>query len=112
MGFLRGALALIITVVIAVVAVLNRDFVAVRLNPIDLEQSFDFPLYFVVLGAAFFGFIVGAMMVWINMSSIRRQRRKQKKEIKNLEKEVSKLQDNKFKPREETVTPLPALPSQ
>lgn len=109
MTILRGLLALIITIVIAVVAVLNRDVVPVHLNPLDSELSYEFPLYILVLGAAVFGFIVGGLMVWINMSSLRRQKRQQKKDLKKLEKEVTKLKDDKFKPREEQASVLPAL---
>ncbi len=112
MAFLRGLSALTFTIVIAVIAVLNRDDVPVYLNPLDTSFSHDFPLYAVILGSVLFGFVVGGFMVWINMSSLRRQKRQQKKDLKKLEQEVVKLKDDKFKPREAEVSSLPVLTSQ
>ncbi len=113
-GLLRGLLALVVTVIITVFAALNRFDVSIAWNPLDVEQTHDVPLYLVALGATLFGFIAGALMVWLNMSPLRKQKRQQKKEIKTLEKEMTKLKNDKFQagvssPSAET---LPALTAQ
>ncbi len=114
MGLLRGLLALGATIVIAVFAALNRADVSVILNPLDLEQNVAVPLYLVVLSAVLFGFVTGALMIWLNMSPLRKQKRTQRKEIKELEKEMSKIKNDKFKvpASSEPTGVLPVLTSQ
>lgn len=111
-GLLRGILTLTVTIVITVVASLNLQNVDVFWNPIDTEHVLSVPLFAIILGSTLFGFIVGALMVWLNMSPLRKQKRSQKKEIKVLKKEVSQLKDDKFTAQPPAEELFPALPSQ
>ncbi len=110
MSFLRAIVALILTLVLAGFAAMNTEKVEVVISPIgDIAMV---PLYAIALGAVAFGFICGAFMVWINTAPVRKDRRKKKKEIKNLEKEVGKLKDDKFSSSQPATEIFPALPSQ
>jgi len=110
MSFLRAIIALILTLVLAGFAALNTDLVEVVISPVN--DPIAIPLYAIALGAVAFGFVCGAFMVWINTAPMRKDRRKKKKEIKILEKEVGKLKDDKFAPRQPATEIFPALPSQ
>ncbi len=112
MGVLRGILAVCVTIVIGLFAAFNRQSVDLYWNPLNLDDVLSVPVYAVGLVGILFGFFVGAIMVWLNMSSLRRQKRKQKKEIKTLEKEVSRLKDDKFSAQPPAADIFPALPSQ
>ncbi len=52
-------------------------------------------------------------MVWLNGASVRRERRKQARDIKLLEKEVARLKDDKYQSSSLPVVDVrPALPPQ
>ncbi len=95
MFIIRWIIGILLTIVAAVFAVLNRYDVDVYWNPIG-DESISLPVYVLVLGAMAAGFIIGGFIVWLNSSPIRSERRKQKKEIKALKAEIAKLQDDCF----------------
>lgn len=92
-GFIRWIIGFFITVSIAIFVVMNRDFVDVYWNPLVVDQFISLPLYALILGCMVFGFLIGALVVWFNMGGLRQERRRQKKEIKDLEKKVKRIQD-------------------
>tara|TARA_R110001592_G_scaffold29350_9_gene106608 strand:- start:26728 stop:27060 length:333 start_codon:yes stop_codon:yes gene_type:complete len=110
MSFVRGIIVLILTLVVAGFAAINTDPVSVMVSPIN--DPVMVPLYQVALASVALGFIAGALIVWINCGPVRQSKRQQKKEIKNLEKEVNRLQSDKFSPRPPAPDVFPALPSQ
>jgi hypothetical protein len=72
-----------------VLAVINRGKIDFFWSPIHPPASIS--VYLIVLAAAAGGFVFGALIVWMNTNSLRREKRDQKKEIKNLKQEVEKL---------------------
>lgn len=88
-GFFRWIVGLVITVVIAVFAVMNRDSVPLQWSPVHDPASV--PAYIAILGAMAFGFVLGGLVVWMNMSKLRSAKRQQKREIVTLQQEVEKL---------------------
>ena len=88
MCFIRWIAGFVITVAAAVFAVLNRHDVTVFWNPVA-DDSLTVPVYLVVLGFTALGFFLGAAAVWMNMGRLRSERRKQKKEIKALNRQVA-----------------------
>ncbi len=96
MAALRFIIGLIITISIALIAVLNRDIISFTWSP--LHNSIDLPIYALILAPMAIGFIFGGAVVWINSSKLRKEKRKQKKNIKMLEKEVANLKEDKFTP--------------
>ena len=110
MSFLRWIIGFIITVCVAGFAAMNRDSISVIWHPLD-ASSLMLPLYIVVLGSMGLGFIFGGAVVWMNGSKVRRDKRKQKKEIRLLEKEIGRLKDDKFTPSAPAVDVFHALPA-
>ena len=110
MSLLRGIIGLVLTLVVAGFAAFNTESVDVIVSPI--HDPVEFPLYGIALASVAFGFIMGGLMVWINDGALRKTKRKQKKELKNLEQEVGRLKQDKFKPTPPAPDVFPALPSQ
>lgn len=90
MHFIRSLIALILTAIIAIFAVMNREDVSVLWSP--FHEEIVLPLYAVILGSLLAGFVVGGCVVWVNNSGLRKTRRQQKKKIKGLEKELTEAQ--------------------
>ena len=65
----------------------NRDSVDFTWSP--LHEAVSIPVALLVLGAAIMGFIWGGLIVWLNESGTRRDRRLQRKDITRLEKELN-----------------------
>lgn len=94
----------IVAVPIIVAAVL---FALAHPQPVDFVWSpvnnpITIPLYVLTLGLCAVGFILGALAAWFGMSGLRRERRTQKKTIKQLEKDLAAAHDSAIKAREET----------
>lgn len=87
MAIIRWIFGFIITAAAAVFAVVNRHDIQVFWNPLG-EGSVTVPAYLAVLGFMALGFFLGAAAVWMNMGRLRAERRKQKKEIKTLNRQV------------------------
>ncbi len=90
-SFFRWALSVIIMVSVILFTFANRDLVTITYSPIhDPIEVFSFVL---ALGALALGFVLGGLMVWLNSTKVRIERRQQKKEISRLEKEIEALQN-------------------
>ncbi len=110
MFIIRGIIGLVLTLALAGFAAMNTDPVEVFISPI--HDPVEYPIYLIALVSVAAGFIAGGLMVWINTGGVRKDRRKKKKEIKILEKEVDALKDDKFAPKPPASDMFPALPSQ
>lgn len=89
MAFIRFIFGMVFTVLVATFAVLNRYSVDVVFTPVS--DVVTLPFYIVFLGALFVGFMFGGVLVWLNGGRVRSEKRKQKREIKLLEKEIERL---------------------
>ncbi len=87
MAIIRWIFGFLITVAAAVFAVVNRHDIQIFWNPLG-EGAVTVPAYLAVLGFMALGFFLGAAAVWMNMGRLRAERRKQKKEIKTLNRQV------------------------
>lgn len=94
MAILRFLIGLIITITIALFAVLNRGEASFTWSPV--HDSITLPIYIIILGSMAAGFIFGGAIVWLNAGKLRKEKRKQKKNIKMLEKEVERLKEDKY----------------
>lgn len=90
MTFIRAVIGFSFIIIVCAFAVMNRQDVGVSWSP--LHDPYDIPLYAVMLGALASGFIAGAILVWVNGVGVRVERRRQKKKIKTLEKELTTAQ--------------------
>lgn len=87
MAIIRWIAGFLITAAAAVFAVINRHDVQIFWNPLG-EGLATVPVYLAVLGFMALGFFFGAAAVWMNTGRLRSERRKQKKDIKSLSRQV------------------------
>ncbi len=108
MAFFRTIFGFIIAVLLIGFAVSNRQGTTLVYSPI--HDPLEVPLYLIALIFLASGFILGAVVVWMNSAGVRKVKRQQRKTIKALEKELGTLQtksSNDPKPDSEF---FPALP--
>lgn len=91
MPFIRWTAGFIIALLTVAFAVQNLDPVPLNWSPFHLPL--ELPLYLVGLVLMGAGFLVGAFTVWINTDPLRLDKRRQRKKIKNLEKELETLHE-------------------
>jgi uncharacterized integral membrane protein len=105
---MRWLIGFIITVAVMGFAVFNRQVVEFYYTP--FHPPVELPLYMVALGFVVFGFMTGAGMVWLEAIPVRWASRKQRKEIRKLEKKLDEMRQS-----ETGIAPpddfFPALPA-
>ena len=79
-----------LAILVIVFAVSNRESVALDLWPLDIVIAA--PVFLLVLGAAFIGFLAGGCVVWLAAVGRRRETRQRDRRIDTLEREVGNLQ--------------------
>ncbi|PCJ97792.1 MAG: hypothetical protein COA45_08880 [Zetaproteobacteria bacterium] len=110
MAAIRFLFGIIITVCIALFALLNREVMSVTWNPLSDDVALMLPAYVVILVSMAVGFIFGGFLVWMNMGGLRKIKRKQKRDIQLLETEVGRLKDDKLSASMPATDLFPALP--
>ena len=88
LGIFQWITGFLIAILIAGFAALNRQDIDFYYSPI--HDPAHYPLYFIVLAFTVFGFLTGALIVWVQDGKIRKDKRIQKKQIKTLENELRK----------------------
>lgn len=91
-SFIRWILGISLAILLAGFSVLNRESVTLNWGP--LESTLDLPIYAIALAFMMMGFLIGGLVVWLNYAPLRQTRRKQKKKIKALEKELDAVNEN------------------
>ena len=86
MAFVRWIFALPVIVACVFLALSNRNDITFTYSP--LHEPAEIPLYFTILAALAVGFLFGAIVSWFSMGKVRSERRRQKKDIKRLQKEL------------------------
>jgi uncharacterized integral membrane protein len=89
MRFLSSFLVVVLTPLLILFAVFNSSDALLTWSPI--HQPVNLPLYILVLAPLALGFVLGLLMGWISGSRIRGRSRRQRREIKKLEKELAGL---------------------
>lgn len=84
-GLFKFVATLIFVALLFWVIVVNRSPVLFSFSPFINDASV--PLAVIIFGAVAFGFLWGALIVWINGAVLRHDFRRQKKELKKVEKE-------------------------
>jgi len=97
-----------LTVLVVVFAVANRSFIPLDLWPFALEVRI--PVFLLVLGSLLFGFLIGAMVMWLSMGKQRQQRRAAKGEIAKLERKTRELEHARDRTATRSSAPPPAAP--
>lgn len=87
-------------------AVGNLQSVSIVWSP--LHAALEMPVSVFGLGMMGFGFVLGSVLVWINGESVRRDRRAQRKRIRDLEIALEAANENKSF---DSISSPPLLPS-
>ena len=89
MGFIKFVIGLPLFVLLLIFAIVNNDFVTLKVWPTDIEiiTSLSVAIVFFVI----FGYFTGWLFTWLSYSSIRSSLRAHKKQNKKLSKEQEKL---------------------
>ena len=83
-------LAIPVGLLLVALAVANRHFVAVRLDPFhsaDASLGFELPLFIIVFLALFVGILLGGFATWISQGKWRRLARQEARQIRKLERD-------------------------
>jgi uncharacterized integral membrane protein len=88
--FVRAVLYILFAAAIAWLATSNIEIVKFTFSP--MHEPVETPVYLIGLFAVAAGFIFGCIMVWINSFGQYLTIKKQKKEIKTLNKRIEKLE--------------------
>jgi len=102
MTFLKWLITLPFIVGAVLFALANPDIVTITWSP--FHDPLSLPLYFVVLAFLGLGFLLGAFMAWIGMGKTRSDRRRLRRENKQLAKDINEANDKltaelaKYKP--------------
>lgn len=106
MALLKWIIALPFIVGAILFALAHADMVPVTFSP--FHPPIHLPLYFVALSFLGFGFLLGAIMAWIGMGNVRKDRRQKKREIKKLTKENKALDQQLLEAlAAQTITQVP-----
>ena len=101
MTIIRWIIALPFIVGAILFALAHPQKVSITFNP--FQAPIELPLYFVALSFLGAGFLLGALIAWIGMSKVRKDRRAYKKEIKKLTRENDKLNKDIAEALEQTT---------
>lgn len=97
-----------LTVLVVVFAVANRSFVPLDLWPFAIE--IQIPVFLLVLGSLLFGFLIGALVMWLSMGKLRRKSRAARGEITKLERQARELEQARDRAETPRAAPAPAAP--
>lgn len=109
MSFIKWIIALPIIVGAVLFAVANPETVSISWNP--FTAPIDLPLYFVALVFLGAGFLLGALVAWFGMGKVRKDRRHQRKQIKELEKDINIANEKIMELSAAKKTDFPVLPN-
>lgn len=85
-SLLRATVFAVVTLIVVVFALCNRETVALTLNP--LGSALNVPLFLVGLGGLGIGFVAGALLLWSRSLALRLAARRQVKRIAALERDL------------------------
>ncbi len=89
MRYIFWLLTIVLTSVFIVFTVANRNPVVIDFWPFEFQQSLPFSL--VVLASLLFGFLVGALLMWLRFGVARSRARHAEQRAVVLERELTKL---------------------
>ncbi len=89
MGFIKLIIGLPIFALLLIFAIVNNDFVTLKLWPTDIEVITS--LSVVTFALFFLGYFIGKLFSWMSHAKVRSSLRAHKKQNKKLSKEQEKL---------------------
>ncbi len=115
MRYIRYAFLAALAIVLVTVALANRG--AVTLNSLPeglaaipgmgwLAVSIQLPLFIVIFGGIVFGLLIGFVWEWFREHKHRAEAARKKAEVKKLERELKRTQDERDKDKDEVLALL------
>ena len=93
---ITGVISLVLLVVGVIFALTNRQAVEIHLWP--LGQTHELPLFLIVLGTLFAGFVIGGAASWFSGGRQRRQARVDRMRARSMENEIARLKRSQPQP--------------
>ncbi|WP_306152254.1 LapA family protein [Roseovarius sp. MMSF_3281] len=112
MRYIRYASIAIFAVALILIALANRGMVSVRVLPDELSgmaalnPTYDVPLFVVIFGGIFAGFIIGLIWEWIREHGERVEAARKARELSALRAEVRRLKGEKHEGKDEVLALL------
>ena len=112
MRYVRYASIAIFALALILIALANRGVVSVRVWPDELaglaalNPSYEVPLFVVIFGGVFAGFIIGLIWEWIREHGERAEAARKTRELSALRAEVRRLKGEKHEGKDEVLALL------
>ena len=112
MRYFRYASIAIFAVALILTALANRGMVPVKVLPDELSgmaamnPSYEVPLFVVIFGGIFAGFIIGLIWEWIREHGERAEAARKARELSALRAEVRRLKGEKHEGKDEVLALL------
>jgi uncharacterized integral membrane protein len=112
MRYVRYASIAIFAVALILIALANRAMVSVKILPDELagmaalNPSYEVPLFVVIFGGIFAGFIIGLIWEWIREHGERAEAARKARELSALRAEVRRLKGEKHEGKDEVLALL------
>jgi uncharacterized integral membrane protein len=90
-----------LALVTMIVAVANRHLVPFSLDPFNAKSpavAFDMPLFWIIMGTALIGIVLGSWSTWLSQAPLRQALREAEDKIRRLERENEVAQKLIVKP--------------
>jgi len=112
MRYIRYAFLGTLGIILISVSLANRGFVTLQLMPDALAELVGFnpgislPMFVVVLGGIAAGLIIGFFWEWLREYKIRRGAGQKAREVRSLEREVTRLKGEKHQGKDDVLAIL------
>ena len=112
MRYLRAGFLSLLAIVLITIAIANRDQVTLTLLPQELGQligvnaSVDTPLFVVIFCGIIAGVLIGFLWEWLREYKFRAEGNRSAREVNKLQREVRKLQVDKYDEEDEVLALL------
>ena len=116
MRFLRLLFVTLLGVFLIMLALANREIVALNAFPAQFGQylggqwSVRMPLFLVLFLAIAFGMLMGLIWEWLREAHLRRESTHRAQQVAKLEREVGSLRDRHIAPRDEVLAIVDGAP--
>ena len=112
MRYIRYACIAVFGLALIAVALANRNVVQIKLLPEEISGLFalaprvELPLFLVIYGGILVGLLVGFVWEWIREHGQRAEAARTAREMRRLEREVTRLKGEKHKGKDEVLALL------
>ena len=90
MKYFSWIFTLPVTAIVVLFAITNRSLATLSFWPLPWEMNL--PIYLIILGALFVGFMLGAVVAWLSGGRRRRQARQLAEQVRAQSRQIAELQ--------------------